>query len=180
MIIGLSGYARSGKDTVAGMLMGLYGYERVAFADKIRSLLYEMDPLVMHNGMDFRLQDLVDSKTWEVAKIEFPEIRRLLQDLGVGARNLFGPQFWVHEVMKSMLENPKLDLKYVVTDVRFKNEADMIKANNGQVWRINRLGVEAANEHVSEHQLDGWNFDAVIDNDGDMPELMGKIKALLG
>lgn len=180
MIIGLSGYARSGKDTVAGMLMGLHGYERVAFADKIRTLLYEMDPLVMHNGVDFRLQDIVDSKTWEVAKTEFPEIRRLLQDLGVGARELFGPQFWVHEAMKSMLENPKLDFKYVVTDVRFKNEADMIKANHGQLWRINRLGVEAANEHVSEHQLDDWKFDAVIENDGDMAELMQKVEALLG
>ena len=176
MIIGLSGYARSGKDTVAGMLMGLHGYEQVAFADKIRELLYEMDPLVMHNYMDFRLQDIVDSKTWEVAKTEFPEVRRLLQDLGVGARKLFSEDFWVYQVLSDVVPQDKL----VISDVRFENEAQCIKAFGGQIWRINRPGVEAANDHVSEHQLNDWDFDAVIENDGDMPELMGKIKALLG
>mgnify|MGYP006283771541 FL=1 len=43
MIIGLTGYAQSGKDTVASLLVEHYGYERVAFADKIRSFLYEMN-----------------------------------------------------------------------------------------------------------------------------------------
>ena len=33
MIIGLSGYARSGKDTVAGILIGLHGYENRSFAE---------------------------------------------------------------------------------------------------------------------------------------------------
>lgn len=176
MIIGLSGYARSGKDTVAGMLMGLHGYEQAAFADKIRELLYEMDPLVMHNYMDFRLQDIVDSKTWEIAKTEFPEVRRLLQDLGVGARKLLGDDIWIYQVLKDLHPSDKV----VISDVRFKNEAECISARGGEVWRINRLGVEAANEHVSEHQLDDWKFDAVIENDGDMPELMEKIKVLLG
>ena len=176
MIIGLSGYARSGKDTIAGMLMGLHGYTHAAFANKIRDFLYEIDPLVMHNGMDFRLQDIVDSKGWEIAKTEYPEIRRLLQDLGVGARKLFSEDFWVYQVLSDVVPQDKL----VISDVRFENEAQCIKAFGGQIWRINRPGVEAANDHVSEHQLNDWDFDAVIENDGDMPELMGKIKALLG
>jgi hypothetical protein len=160
--------------------MGIHGYERIAFADKIREFLLEIDPLVMHNGMDFRLQDIVESKGWEAAKTDHPEIRRLLQDLGVSARKLFGPQFWVHEAMKTILADPKLDLKYVIADVRFKNEADMIKANNGQVWRINRVGVTAANDHISEHDLDDWDFDGVITNNSDMPNLIKQIRTLLG
>jgi dephospho-CoA kinase len=40
MIIGLTGYAQSGKDTVANILVENYGYQRVAFADPIRALLY--------------------------------------------------------------------------------------------------------------------------------------------
>jgi len=181
MIIGLSGYARSGKDTVAGMLMGLHGYERVAFADKIRELLYEMDPLVMHNYMDFRLQDVIDSKGWETAKTEFPEVRRLLQDLGVGARKLFGDTFWVDQVV-GQFGNAwwGYDKNVVVTDVRFTNEAQDIKGKGGQIWRINRPGTEAINDHVSEHDLDGWDFDVVIENDSDMPALIKKIKTLIG
>ena len=177
MIIGLSGYARSGKDTVAGMLMGIHHYKRVAFADKIREFLLEIDPLVMHNGMDFRLQDIVESKGWEDAKTEFPEIRRLLQDLGVGARNIFGNDFWIEQALRGHLSTEKI----VITDVRFKNEAEALKGyDNAQVWRVNRIEIAPANDHISELDLDDWAFDAVIQNDSDMPNLIRQIRALLG
>lgn len=176
MIIGLSGYARSGKDTVAGMLMGIHGYEHAAFADQIRNLLFAMDPLIMHEGKDFRLQDIVESKGWEDAKTQHPEVRRLLQDLGVGARNLFGDDFWIYQVLRDLHPSDKI----VISDVRFKNEAECISARGGQVWRINRIGVEATNQHISEHDLDGWTFDGVITNNSDMPNLIKQIRALLG
>jgi hypothetical protein len=181
MIIGLSGYARSGKDTVAGMLMGIHGFERAAFADKIREFLLEIDPLVMHNGMDFRLQDIVESKGWETAKTDHPEVRRLLQDLGVGARKLFGDGFWVDQVVGQFGHDWwGYDKKVVITDVRFVNEAKAIKGKGGQVWRINRINIGPANDHVSEIDLDGWDFDAVITNNSDMPNLIKQIRALLG
>jgi hypothetical protein len=176
MIIGLSGYAQSGKDTVAGMLIGLHHYERIAFADKIRELLHEMDPLVMHNGIDFRLQDIVEAKGWEKAKTEFPEIRRLLQDLGIGARKLFGDTFWIYQALSDVAPQDKV----VVSDVRFKNEAQWIKEFGGQIWRVNRPGVGAVNEHVSENELSDWDFDGVITNDKDMDHLKNQIKSLLG
>lgn len=177
MIIGLSGYARSGKDTVAGMLMGIHHYQRVAFADKIREFLYEIDPLVMFNGTDFRLQDIIDSKGWEDAKTEFPEIRRLLQDLGVSARDIFGNDFWIDQALRKYNVTEKI----VITDVRFKNEAAAIKRHkNGQVWRINRIGIGPANDHISETDLDDWEFDAVLQNDSDMPNLIRQIRTLLG
>ena len=50
MIIGLSGYARSGKDAVAQVLVSEFGFKRVAFADPIRDLLYEMDPKIDEIG----------------------------------------------------------------------------------------------------------------------------------
>lgn len=176
MIIGLSGYARSGKDTVAGMLMGIHGYERVAFADKIRELLYTMDPLIMHGDIPFRLQDIIESKGWEDAKTEYPEIRRLLQDLGVGGRELIDDYLWVNAALKQFDDTDKV----VVTDVRFKNEASMIKLLGGHVWRINRINVGPANDHISEIDLDDWEFDGVITNNSDMPNLIKQIRGLLG
>ena len=44
MIIGLSGYARSGKDTVAELLCLNYDYKRVSFADPMREALYVLSP----------------------------------------------------------------------------------------------------------------------------------------
>jgi hypothetical protein len=176
MIIGLSGYARSGKDTVAGMLMGIHGYERVAFADKIRELLFAMDPLIDHNGMSFRLQDIVEFKGWEEAKTQHPEIRRLLQDLGVGGRQLLDDTVWINAALNSFTADDKV----VVTDVRFKNEAARIKNLGGHIWRINRVNVGPANDHISEIDLDDWDFDGVITNNSDMPNLIKQIRTLLG
>ena len=46
MIIGLTGYARSGKDTVAQILVDKFGFTRVAFADPIRDFCYQVNPIV--------------------------------------------------------------------------------------------------------------------------------------
>ena len=45
MLIGLTGYATSGKDTVADILKPL-GFERVAFADALRESVQVLDPII--------------------------------------------------------------------------------------------------------------------------------------
>ena len=171
MIIGLTGYAQSGKDTVAKILVEQHGFTRIAFADKIREFLYETNPMFDSiAGEPMFVKARVDRDGWEEAK-KSPHIRRLLQNSGVAARKLFGDNFWVHEAMKTMLTDPRPDMNYVITDVRFLNEADMIKANNGQIWRIKRLGVDPVNSHVSETQMDGYTVDQIFVNNGTIDDL---------
>jgi hypothetical protein len=169
MIIGLSGYARSGKDTLAGMLMGLYGYQNRAFANPIRNLLYEMNPQVKD---DYRVQGVVDAYGWDEAKVKFPEIRTLLQNLGVGARTLFSDQFWVTQGLAGVENGDKI----VITDVRFPNEAEAIKSLGGQVWRVKRLGIDAVNEHISETAMDDYPVDQIFINNGTVEDLMALLK----
>jgi dephospho-CoA kinase len=45
MIVGISGYARSGKDEAAKALVEM-GFERRAFADKLREFLLALNPMV--------------------------------------------------------------------------------------------------------------------------------------
>ena len=176
MIIGLTGYAQSGKDTVAKILVDQYGYTRIAFADKIRDFLYETNPMYDSiAGEPLFVKARVDRDGWEVAK-QSPHIRRLLQNSGVAARKIFGEGFWVHEAMKSMLEDPRPDMNYVITDVRFFNEADMIRANNGQIWRIKRIGVDAVNAHVSESQMDDYPVDQIFTNNTSIEDLELMVK----
>ena len=170
MIIGLTGYAQSGKDTVANILVEQYGYTRVAFADKIRDFLYEVNPMVGCSPSGY-LKDLVDLIGWDAAKQE-PQVRRLLQDLGVGARKVFGEDFWIKQALVSTLKHQKL----VVTDVRFTNEASMIKHFEGQVWRVKRNNVSAVNNHVSEHEMDGYPVDQIFTNNGSIEDLAALIK----
>jgi hypothetical protein len=165
MIIGLSGYARSGKDEVAKILVEDYGYKRVAFADKIRELLLETNPQVKDG---FRIESVVGAYDWDQAKVLFPEIRKLLQDLGVGARKVFGDEFWVAQALKQV----HFEENWVITDVRFTNEADRIKQyDNSQLWRVKRNGVNAVNNHVSEHDMDGYPVDMILKNEGTLEDL---------
>jgi hypothetical protein len=172
MIIGLSGYARSGKDEVAKILVEDYGYQRVAFADKIRDFLYETNPQVGGN----RLQHLVDTYSWDVAKSQ-PEVRHLLQSIGVGARKIFGDLFWVNQALNFSHPLDHIVNNYVVTDVRFVNEADKIKSMDGQLWRIKRPGIEPINNHISERDLDGYPVDKILKNEGTLEDLRTLVRS---
>lgn len=165
MIIGLTGYAQSGKDTVASILVENYGYQRVAFADPIRALLYEANPMLKEG---YRVQGLVDVYGWDKVKVDYPEARDLLQRLGVGARKTFGDMFWVQQALRQV----HFEGKYVITDVRFPNEAKAIRQyDSSQLWRIKRTGFDAVNAHESESAMDGEKVDQIFVNSGTLEDL---------
>jgi hypothetical protein len=169
MIIGLSGYAQSGKDTVAKFLIEHYGFERVAFADPIRDILIDLNP-ILENGL--HLNSVVNEYGWEMTKKK-EEVRRLLQSLGLSARTVLDQDIWVIAALRKMEE---VNNRYVVTDVRFENEAVMIKQLGGQVWRIQREFVGPVNDHISESELDNWEFDRVIHNNSTVASLELAVK----
>lgn len=170
MIIGLSGYAQSGKDTAASFFEG---YERRAFADPMRDVLYTLNPIVK-SGLN--LQDAIDEDGWDKAKVRYPEIRRLLQVLGTEVgRAKWGDNFWVWQATKGLNSNQNI----VFTDVRFPNELEEIKIFGGVTVRIVRDGVEAVNTHPSESALDDATFDFTIHNNGTLEELKAKIENLV-
>lgn len=164
-VIGFTGYAQSGKDTAAGFLIE-QGWTRLSFADALRDSLYALNPLVPmplpeepHHWA--RVKDIVDWIGYERAKVEYPEIRQLLQRFGTDVgRALYGETFWVDRV-KSQIKHGG---KYVISDVRFGNEADMVHSFGGKVWRIKRTGTAAVNSHVSDTGIDSLPIDGVIPN----------------
>lgn len=172
MIIGLSGYARSGKDEVAKILVNEYQFKRIAFADAIRDCIYVLNPYIDN---DLRVAELVDNYGWEVAKSK-DEVRRLLQVFGTEVgRRLLGDNVWIDKVFKQLY-----DLKdYVIPDVRFYNEMKSIRHAEGEVWRIDREGVVAINTHSSESALDGFEFDHIIENNGTLDDLKNQVVTLM-
>jgi hypothetical protein len=173
MIIGLTGYAQSGKDTVAKVLVEQHGFTRIAFADKIRDFLYETNPMYDTVAFEPRfVKEIVDSAGWEAAK-QNPQVRRLLQTSGVAARKLFGDDFWIKQALRSV----EFEGHYVITDVRFENEADEIKFTGGKIWRVKRNGVGAVNSHVSESQMDGYPVDQILTNNGTIADLEGLVNS---
>lgn len=173
MLVGLSGVARSGKDTVGGILVDKLGFERRGFADKLRAVALGADPYVVLDNEAYslvRLSDLVGSWGWERAK-EHGEVRRFLQALGTeGVRENLGYDTWVEAAMPSTRELMN-GARIVFTDCRFENEAFAIKVAGGEVWRIVRPGFEAINAHASENGIPDELITRTIFNDGSLADL---------
>ena len=168
MIIGLSGYAQSGKDSTAELLCLNYGYRRIAFADPMREALLRLNPKL---DSITHIAHRVEDYGWDVTKRD-PEVRRLLQTLGTDVgRKMFGDDFWINIALSGL----KSEDKVVVSDVRFPNEAQAIKNLGGTVWRINRHNHSAVNGHPSEHAMDNYMFNHVIYNDGTLDDLSDEV-----
>lgn len=181
MIVGLAGYARSGKDEAAKGLVNNLGFERRAFADILRKFAYRMNPMVGISpyGQAEYLVDVINRFTWDGYKeTEWgEEIRRLLQRIGTECgRQLISDTIWIDATLgpDRIIDEPKI----VVPDVRFPNEFNEIQNRGGMLIRIHRPGVEAVNSHVSEHALDGYAnyYDADIINNGSVNDLHDKIR----
>lgn len=172
-IIGLVGYARSGKDSVAEVLAE-YGFERISFADAIRNALYTLDPYVTGTS-SLRVSQLVDTLGWDVVKVQYPEIRRLLQVFGTEvAREQWSDSFWVDLGFAQM----KPEGRYVITDVRFPNEAEAVRQHGGELWRVDRPGIGPVNAHASDNFIAQIEVNAAVQNDKTLEDLRTEVGRL--
>jgi len=172
LLIGLSGYARSGKDSFAQALVSRHGFTRAAFADVLKQLSCEADPFICDGK---RLSMIINEMGWEVAKEHIPETRQFLQRLGESTRNILYEDVWVDALLNRHSDISRL----VISDVRYPNEVEAIRSRGGVVVRIVRHGVGPANSHISETALDNVDLDAVVVNCGSLDDLALKADSLL-
>lgn len=179
MLIGLCGYAGAGKDTAAQVLIEEFYFQRVAFADPMKAALLALDPYIPGlPGEGFvRLATFCESRDWAEVK-EYPEVRRLMQMIGTEVgRNLFDPEIWVKLAARKITSTLSVG-NTVVTDVRFPNEARLIKEHGGVLVRVSRKGFSAVNEHLSDRASENWNYDHHIENNSTVDDLHQKMKDL--
>lgn len=176
-IIGLLGPAGSGKDTVREIL-AKHGYYGLAFADPIREML---KPLLLACGVDLSYMTARHLKEQPMPVLGV-SYRQLAQTLGTEWGRAQGPDFWLRIAAASMMEvsistfGPPL---FVISDVRFPNEAEWIRNLGGQVWRIDRPGVAPVREHTSETLVETITPDFVLDNNGSLDDLQVAVAAAL-
>jgi hypothetical protein len=171
-LVGLSGYARSGKDAVAAALVAQLGFTRAAFADSLKDCLYRLNPrIVRYDGRKSTVTEVVDALGWDLAKTAEPEIRCLLQRLGADA---IVPVFGKEVLVDAALGRDPATGPVVVSDVRFEDEMTAVKSRGGIVVRIVRPGCGPTNGHHSETAVDAATFDACINNDGSLDDLASR------
>lgn len=181
IIIGLTGYKRAGKDTVADYLVDLHGFTKLSMAAPLKRMIRSLNPLL---GGGTRLMDIWDdtetvqkNEEWIKGSIYADEYRRLLQLLGTDCVRTIDPDFWVRAMVKE-IEESGAD-RVVISDVRFPNEGELIwnpqrfqlrkVSPSSLLLQVDRDGVEYDPAgHESEQWVGAMGEHAVIHNDGVM------------
>lgn len=175
VIIGIAGYAGSGKDTVRGILEKNHGFKGLAFADPLRKAVAALDPYVTDGG--YRYNEAVQEVGYQASKEKYPEIRRLLQVLGTEVgREIFGEDVWVDTARKTWLKWGMPDL--AISDLRFRNELFFVHEYGMSVW-VERPGVGPVNGHISDNGLKKTECDLILENSGSLIELEDDVEELV-
>lgn len=167
LIIGLCGPAGCGKDTVRGFLEHKHEFAGLAFAEPIRAMVRE---LLTSNGCS---DEYITNR--ELKETEIPGLgvsaRHMMQTLGTEwARKCLGDDFWLKLATTSMAHMRSHGYRnFVISDVRFANEAEWVRAQGGEIWMIERPGLQPVRPHVSECVQ--FRVDQVLRNDGGLLKL---------
>lgn len=202
-IVGILGFAGSGKDTVGAMFREA-GYEKASFAATLKdatSSIFGWKRELLEGDTDEsrKFRDEVD-KFWTGHLGYEVTPRKMLQWLGTNAcRNVIGDDIWVYSMLRSMDKNKD----YVITDVRFPNEIKMIRKVGGTLIRVKRgpepewydcaakinsstpknlLNLNIPNypdAHYSEWAWVGTQVDVTFNNDSSLEELREEVTCFI-
>lgn len=164
LVIGLTGRARHGKDTVADYLCTHYDLTRLAFADPIRDML--------ELGLNISTQYSVDNKETTIPWIG-ASYRELAQTLGTEWGRARNPDLWLNVMKVKLVALADEFDAIVISDVRFQNEADWVR-QIGTLWHVHRPDAPRIGHpnHSSEQGIDyDGDSDHILHNDGSLTAL---------
>lgn len=174
-IIGLTGLAGTGKDTVRRILEEDFGADGIAFADPIRDMI---GALLTESGYSTEWMYERDKKETPIPGLG-TSYRHLAQTLGTEWGRSISADFWLR-IAKARADALKANgaRLLVVSDVRFPNETAWIKEQGGEVWCIAREQATPVRDHPSESLVDVLEPDRFIDNSGTVEDLWCAVSAL--
>lgn len=173
--IALTGKIRSGKDSVADILVAK-GFERFTFSDGIWATIQNI---------------------WGISEDYTNKPRKLLQDVGQKLREV-DPYVWIdytiHNVRatESLLDSIRLADKtnFVITDLRQPNEYEVLREEGFVIIRVSAPEstrkqrarargddfTEQDLNHETESHIDDFEVDYEIINDGTLEELANEVE----
>ena len=180
MLIGLHGKARSGKSTVAMHFGDVHGFSELSFAGPLKAMVMSL--------FDLELEQVYDEEQKEKIDLRYGmSPRRILQYLGTDVFRQMYPDIWVDYLIRKYKRESKFGDRFVVSDVRFKNEKEAIEKEGGVVWKIVRRDNPGTSSgvhgHASECDLDFVDDSSyaalLVAESGDIEGLLGKADAEL-
>lgn len=156
--IALGSKARVGKDQTADYFQDRRLFRRLSFAQDLYKCCDSIQTILGKNVEKDRL---------------------LLRTIGQGLKDVYGPNVWVETVEKKIQQCILLNENIIITDLRFKEEWDMLKKYGFTTIRVERDQKENAGLHISEVDLDEKEWDLTIKNNGTLLDLQQRVVDIL-
>ena len=143
-IIGIAGYARTGKDTFGSIL--IKELNKIGLSAKKLSLAFELK-----SDLDSFLTDKFGISAFTEDTKEKNFIRPLLICYGTELMRKKDPEYWIKKMQKTIDFNNNCGIISVVCDIRFLNEASWLRKNGGILVHLKRLGMNPADKNEKEN-----------------------------
>jgi hypothetical protein len=184
VLIGVGGYKRHGKDTLAGYLAEVGGWARFGMSDFLHQFLLAQDPwvfvnkpvpytpssgyrLILAHG-HYRYASLTALLGYEYAKDTVKDFRDLLRTTGdEGMRQTMFQDAWVRKAEERIRQHWAEGKPVAAVSIRYPNELALIKRLGGHTVWVSRTGYETPAEtgdtHASENSVSWEQFDTRVD-----------------
>lgn len=206
MIIGVSGFIGSGKNTVAEQLTEKYNFRKDSFAASLKdacAVLFDWPRELLEGETKESREWREQVDPWWASKLGIENLtpRLALQLMGTDVmRNHFNEGIWFLTMENRIRKNPNQHV--VISDVRFPNEIKFIQDMGGVMIRVNRGSMPVWHEtailankgnsfaktamttmysdaHFSEWAWVGSKFDYEMDNNSDVSNLITQIDEIV-
>lgn len=179
-LIGIIGLKRSGKDTTADYLCKNHNYRKYSFAEPLKKACMEMFGFT-HDQVFGDAKDEIDP-VWnctprDILKIMGTEVCQYDLQKYIPEFQAVGRLIWVKrfEQWYNQVSQGDVNFKVVVPDVRFLHEAESIVNMGGEIWRVDRPGMDVGDFHASEKEMFNIPYTNLFINDKDINNLYSQI-----
>lgn len=180
VLVAITGLMGSGKDTAASIFLK-DGFVRRSFAGPLKEIgiLFGFTQSQIYGTQEDKLEI---NKEWGVSG------RHFLQKFGTEVGRNYLPQaipdmkmndqtIWIRLMDIYCNQHPEEDI--VITDLRFHDEAKMVKARGGKIIKIERPSSDKDTGqhtlHASERDIPDIEADYTIVNDGTLDEFLNMV-----
>jgi energy-coupling factor transporter ATP-binding protein EcfA2 len=165
MIIGITGKIGSGKTTISKYMEEI-GYQEYQFAKPLKDIakIFGYTEIQVNGSQSDKLEP---HPLWKVPAREF--LQKLGTDIFRDKLHEIIPamkietSIWVDIFRHQITQNPG-NKNWVVSDVRFEDEADAIRSMGGVIIRVQKKDQKTSGGHISETSMDLIKADYNIEN----------------
>jgi hypothetical protein len=202
-IIGLVGFIGSGKGTIAEYLVSKHKFRNISFANHLKdavSAVFGWPRNLLEGDTEYSRKWREDIDKWWADRLGLPNLtpRWVLQHWGTDVlRKNFHNDIWIASLEYQLLGEKTCN--FVISDVRFPNEIEMIKRLGGEIWCIQRgalpnwatieyTNFEDLKRHMTIYHTDvhasEWSWilnkpDVVVQNNASLVDLHQRIEQCL-